>query len=421
MVTTNDTAWDSSAIRRAILLLGSHSPRVDDQQSTARALRLVWDIIHRRGAATEIFQLPGTMPLVVVGHGPVLLTTYLDDPHPFAQVEEPDPPSIIDGIVKAPGITRKAGLLSVLGAILGSDSVADEVTLAIEADRHTGSQAFAPWLDGSERQFTAAICEVADIPVPAPAIFLSNTGLVTVTVTLRASTDAVESVYGGVQPDIAHDLIATLASLKSSEGEVLIPGFYDGVLTPDTDGLGTLQRVAAPVGAWLTRGAPPSDDRLSSSHLTLGAFLAPSIIIRDVQLISTNPYLPSEVSATIDARVMPGQDATAVARAIHEYVRNRIPDASIASPILRPASRPPALDPATLGTLAPVIPVAAGNAPSGLLDSVGIPTIGFSTVWRDPTLQEEQVTLASIEAHAQTIQAIVRSFTNAIENGVSSQ
>lgn len=412
---TNDTVWDASAIKRAIRLLGSHSPRVDDAQSTARALRLVWDITQRRGADTEIFQIPGTMPLVIVGRGPILLMTHLDDPHPFAQVDEPGPPAITGDIVISPGITRKAGLLSVLGAILGSGSVADLVTLVIEADRHSGSPAITHWLDSSERRFSAAVCEVADIPVPAPALFLANTGLVSVTIQLTASNPVVESVYGGVRPDITHELASTLAALKSGDGEVLIPGFYDGVTTPDTDGFGTLQRVATHVGAWLTRGALPSEDGLSASHLTLGAFVAPSIVIRDVRLNHTNPYLPGAVSASIDARIMPGQDASAISRAITEFVRSRIPAATIDTSMLRPAARTSGVDPGRFETLAPVIPVAAGNSPAGLLDAAGIPTLGFSTVWRDPSLFEEQISLASIDRNARMIQALVRMVSTEVQ------
>lgn len=407
MAITTDNPWDSAAIRRAIRLLGSHSSRVGDPQSTARALRLVWDIIQRRGASTEIFQLPGTMPLVVVGRGPILLMTHLDDPHPFAQVDDIGPPTTEDDIVTAPGITRKAGLLAVLRSILGSESVAEQVTLVIEADRHDGSRSFAYWLDSTEHAFTAALCEVADIPVPAPATFLANTGLITIDIAL-STEDCVESVYGGVQSDIVHELVSTLASLKSSEGEILIPGFYDGVTTPDADGLGALQRVAAPVGAWLTRGTQPSDDRLSSSHLTLGAFLAPSIVTRDVRVTSTAPYLPSAVSATTEVRVMPGQDAAAIARSISAYVLDRIPSANVETTLLRPAARSAAFDSAALESIATVIPVAAGNSPAGLLDAVGVPTLGFSTVWRDPAQFEEQISLSAIETHGQTIQALVR-------------
>jgi hypothetical protein len=408
MATTTEHVWDDVAIRRALRLLGSHSPRIDDQQSTARALRLVWDIVQRRGAPTEIFQLPGTMPLVVVGHGPILLITHLDDPHPSAQVDETGPPAIADDTVTAPGITRKSGVLAALGAVLGDESIAELVTLVVEADRHDGSLAFAYWLDATDREFCGALCEIADLPIPSPAIFLASTGVVTLEITVADDSIPVERAYGGVQADVGHQLVAALSALKSIEGEVLVPGFYDGVITPDVDGLSALQGVATSVGAWLTRGVLPSDDRLSSSHLTLGAFLAPSIVVRDVRIDGSGPYLSNRATAVVEARIMPGQDGTTIARSISTFVLNRIPDAQVKTLILRPSAKAALLDIAELESIAPVIPVATGNSPAGLLDNVGVPTLGFSTVWRDPAAFDEKISIASVAEHSRTIQALVR-------------
>jgi acetylornithine deacetylase/succinyl-diaminopimelate desuccinylase-like protein len=408
MPITTELIWDAAAIRRAIRLLGSHSSRIDDPQAGARALRLIWDIVQRRGAATDIFQLPGTMPLVIVGHGPNLIVTHLDDAHPSAQVEDVGPPSISGETVSVPGITRKAGVLAALGTVLGNDPIAEQITLVIEADRHSGSRAFAYWLDSTERDLSTACCEIADLPVPAPALFLAATGVATMKISLQLAGDTFERVYGGVRPDLGHQLVTTLAAMKSIDGEVLVPGFYDDVVTPEPDGLAALQQIAAPVGAWLTRGDPPDEGRLTSSHLTLGAFLAPSLNVRALELNGAGPYLASSASAIVEARIMPGQNAAAIARSITDFVRARIPDATVDTLLLLPAAKQPALDPALLATIAPVLPVAPGNTPAGLLETVGIPTIGFSTVWRDPAAQSEHVSLEAIPDGTAMILSLVR-------------
>ncbi|HYI15901.1 MAG TPA: hypothetical protein VEX37_10960 [Thermomicrobiales bacterium] len=408
MTSSTEQVWDTAANRRALRLLVSHSPRIDDPQSTARALRLVSDIVQRRGAPTEIFQIPGTMPLVVVGHGPILLLTHLDDPHPSAQGDEPGPPSMAGDVVTAPGITRKAGVLAALGAVLGDEEIAELVTLVIEADRHDGSTAFASWLENPERNIAGALLEVADLPIPAPAVFLAATGVVTIGVIVQDNGVSVERAYGGVQPDVGHLLVSTLSALKSVEGEVLVPRFYDGVVTPDANGLAALRNVATSVGAWLTRDVPPSDDQLSSSHLTLGAFLAPSIVVRDVRLDGTGPYLPRAATAEIEARIMPGQDAATVARSIATFVLERIPDALVETLLLRPSAKASAFDAPLLEEIAPIIPVAIGNSPAGLLDSLAVPHLGFSTVWRDPAALDEQISMSAIMRHSQTLRALVR-------------
>jgi acetylornithine deacetylase/succinyl-diaminopimelate desuccinylase-like protein len=408
MASTPEATWDEAAIRRAIRLLGAYSSRIDEPQTTALALRLVWDIAQRRGAPTEIFQIPGTMPLVVVGNGPILLITHLDDPHPLAQVDDAGPPSIAGDLVSGPGITRKAGVLAALGAILTDDDAANQITLAVEADRHSGSPALSNWLDATERAFDAAVYEVADLPVPAPAIYLSATGVVSVAVSIEDDSQPVERIFGGVQADIGHQLAATLASMKSVEGEVLIPGFYDDAITPEVEGLAALQGIAAPVGAWLTRGTSPSEGRLSSSHLTLGSFLAPSLVVRDVTIQSSGPYLARRASAVVEARIMPGQDAGTISRAITAFITDRLPAAQTRPLLTRPSSRSSGFDEEQLGQIAPVLPVAAGNSPAGLLDAIAIPTVGYATFWRDPSAIDEQVSIAGIAAGSATIRELVR-------------
>jgi acetylornithine deacetylase/succinyl-diaminopimelate desuccinylase-like protein len=407
MSITSEFVWNAAAIRSAVRVLGSHTTRIDDPQAGARALRLIWDILQRRGAQTDIFQLPGTMPLVIVGHGPHLIVTHLDDAHPSAQVDDVGLPSISGETVSVPGITRKAGVLAALGTVLGSDSFAGQVTLVIEADRHSGSQSFSYWLDSTDRHLVSASCEIADLPVPAPGLFLAATGVVSLRVTLRDTGGKFERAYGGVRADLGHQLVTTLAAMKSIDGEVLIPGFYDDVVTPEYEGLAALQQVAAPVGAWLTRGDPPDEDRLSSSHLTLGAFLAPSLNVRALDLNGAGPYLANGASAVVEARIMPGQSAATVARAITDFVQTRIPDAVVETLLLLPSANQSALDPAMLATLAPVFPVAPGNSPAGLLEKVGVQTIGFSTVWRDPAAEREQISLPAIADGTAMIKSLV--------------
>ncbi len=404
----SDHVWDLTAIRRAIRLLGSHSPRVLEPKSTARALQLVWDILQRRGIQTEIFQVPGTMPMLVAGTGPILLITHLDDPHPLAQSATFGPPAMDGDVVIAPGITRKAAVLSAIGAVLGNDSIAELVTLVVETDRHEGSRAFAHWFDSVDWNFDAAVYEVADLPIPAPALYVAASGLVAMRITISDDENPIERVYGGVRTDVGHQLASLIAATKSPDGEVLIPDFYEGVITPKDEELAALQQVASSVGAWVNRGTPPSENGLSPLHLTLGSFITPSITVRNVQIDGNGPYLANRASAIVEARIMPGQDAAAIQRAISRFALDAIPTANVETLLIRAAAKSSSFDANELDRIATVIPIAAGNSPAGLLDTVLIPTLGFSTVWRDPAIKDERVTLSSIAEHDQIIQNIVR-------------
>ena len=163
----------------------------------------------------------------------------------------------------------------------------------------------------------------------------------------------------------------------------------------------------ADVGAWVMRGSRPAEDQLSSSHVTLGAFLAPSIVVRDIKIDSSGPYLARWASALVEARIMPGQDAATIARAIAEFIKRRIPNAEVEPILIRPAAKGGAFESSDLAEVAPVIPVSPGNSPAGMLETAGIPTLGYSTVWRNPGALDEVTSLSAIADGSTLIQSLV--------------
>ena len=389
-----DAEWDIAALRRSMRLLGAHSTHVSNVQSTARALRLVWDMLQRRGIATELFQLPGLMPLMIAGRGPVLVNTFIDDSSPFASAESNEPPTIVDETASGPGVTRKAGLLGTLGAFLRQPSIANEATLVIEADRHTGSAALEAWLQTTDRSRPVAVYEVADLPVVAPMLYAAATGVIQLDVTIERDISSIEQLYGGVLPDVGHQLVEAVSALKSRDAEVLIPGFYDDVLAPDAAGMVALNAVASSVGAWIARYAAPTRDLLNASHLTLGVFCAPALLVRELEMAPASPYLSRRARATIELRVMPGQDTDALIASIRSFVTARIPDARVEPRLVRRATM------AWNGTLPDLgvatLPVSPGDSPAGLFDAAGIPTLGYATVHRDPSAMEESASLRTV-------------------------
>lgn len=390
----HDAGWDLAALRRSMRLLGAHSTHFSNVQSTARALRLIWDMLQRRNIPAELFQLPGMMPLIVAGRGPVLVNTYLDDTSALDGLHRGDPPIVTNDSMIGQGTIRKAGLLAVVGALLSSPDVARHATLTIEADRHAGSAALEAWLHASPRPFAAGLYEVADLPVPAPALYSAATGVVELNITVQPDVGAMEHFYGGVLPDPGHQLVEAVSALKSRDAEVLVPGFYDHVVAPDPAGMAALNSVASSVGAWISRTVGPSEELLNASHLTLGVFCAPALLVRELAMAETGPYLSQTARATIEMRVMPGQDVYALIAAIRAFITARLPTATVEPLLVRkPAigwrGPMPSLNAMTL-------PISPGNSPAGLIESTGIPTMGFATVSRDPSESQESVEFARI-------------------------
>jgi hypothetical protein len=404
---TLGAAWDVPAIRRALRVFGAQPASASDPAVTARALRLVRDMIDRRGIATEVFQTPGRMPLLVAGDGPVLVVSYLDDTHPAAAQHDGSPPEFIEEAASAPGLTRKAGVLAACGALFGAHAKPSAITLVVESDRHAGSNGLEAWLEQSGRRFSGAWWEVVDLPGVAPALFAASMGQLTVRVMVTARP-MIEDVYAGVTPDLGYMLAAAMGGLKSADAEVLLPGFYDDVSIPVTSAIEDIERIAASIVPWAApEGSATSDTRLD--HLALGMFLAPSLTIREIMVAEAQPFLPAHASATIDARLTPGQSPNLILRMLTHYLRDRLPGAVIEPLIVRQPGSGRLLQTEGLGDLLPTLPIAPGDSPAGILEASGVPTAGFATVARRGPQEPERIALAAIASGS----ALLRSLAEA--------
>lgn len=385
-------SWNLRTIRQAARVLGAQPSWVGDVQSTARAQRVVRDMLERRGFPTETFHVPGSMPLVIAGNGPILITTFLDDPFPGAQQHDGSPPAMHDNIASAPGITRKAGVLAALGALFGSNN-GQMFTLAVEADRHAGSVAIERWLDRSGKRFVAGLCEAVDLPVPTPIIFPSAFGRMLVSITIERHSSIIEDTYGGVAPDLGHLLASVVATLKSSDAEVEVPGFYDTVLVPTSAEIDALDGVTQCVGTWLQSFSGANGDRPADRHNTMALFFAPAVAVRSLSVNDNGPFLPSTAQAHIDIRLTPGQQPAAVLRAVAERVRTIAPHGQVTALLSRPPVVGKLRDRVEPLAGVRIIALAPGSTPAGLLEERGTPTLGYAVVGRDAPSSVESVDL----------------------------
>jgi acetylornithine deacetylase/succinyl-diaminopimelate desuccinylase-like protein len=399
----SSSTWNLRTIRQFARVLGAQSSWVGDIQGTARAQRVVRDMLERRGVTTETFHVPGTMPLVIAGAGPILLVTFLDDSNLTARLHDGSPPVVRDSIATAPGIIRKAGVLAALGALAGSATTELAVTLAIEADRHSGSVAMEHWLDRSGKRFTAALCEVVDLPIPTPAVFPSAAGRMIVKVTIERQRGDVEDTFGGVVSDLGHQIAALVASLKSLDSEIGIPGYYDSVLAPSSADIDALDDISAPIGDWLREVDDQNYEPLSDRHGSMAMFFAPSIVVRGINVADSSPFLPRFASATLDVRLTPGQHPQAVLRTIAERVRSISADGHVAASLVRPPVVGKLRDRLEPNRGVRVVPIAPGATPAGLLEERGTPTLGYAVVNRDAGANHESVDLNRVMSGSETI------------------
>ncbi len=404
MTTDIDQGTLTNTIRRMLRILGAMPAYVSDPESVQRAARFVHDRMARAESSVRWVESEGFAPLVVAGNGPHLLVTYMDDADPFASGHSGQPPSFRDTAVSGPGILRKAGVVAAAAAELDEER-GGRFTLVVETDRNAGSLALEEWLRTNSHRYTAAIWEATDLPVAAPLIIHSAAGRLTLGVTATTNHHYAEAHFGGVVTDLGRQLAAALAEIVTEDHEVRLDGFYDGIADVDAAGMEIYQELGTRTAAWLHRVAP-GDVTLPPAHLAMGVFLAPGVVVRSMNLVDRQPYLPVSVEAVVDIHLVPGQDARSVGQSAVRYFKERVPQAQVETLMVRP----PVVGKANIAALREAYPrvlkTVPGLNPAGVIESFGIPTVGYASVGRNPENTSGRVTLEETVNGARLIQAL---------------
>lgn len=396
----------TNTIRRMLRILGAMPAYVSDPESVHRAARFVHDRMARAESTVAWYAPEGFSPLVVAGDGPLLLVTYMDDADPYASGHSGQPPSFRDTSVSGPGIIRKAGVVAAAAAEL-DPLHGGRFTLIVETDRNAGSLTLEHWLKSNAHRFTAAIWEATDLPITAPFIIHSAAGRLTLRITASTNHHFAEAHFGGVVTDLGRKLAESLAEIVSDDHEVMLDGFYDGIDDIDAEAMKVYQEITPRTAAWLHRVAP-GDVTLPTAHLAMGVFLAPGIVVRRLSLDDRQPYLPVTVEAEIDIHLVPGQNARTVGQNAVRYFKDRVPGASVETLMVRP----PVVGKANIAALREAYPrvlkTVPGLNPAGIIESFGIPTVGYAAVGRNPENTSGRVTLEETVNGARLIHALAR-------------
>lgn len=402
----DDQQMLADTIRRTIRVLGAQPSPVSSPQSVMSAARLVYERLQRAQVPVRWIDDIPDAPLIVAGAGQVGIVTYLDDSHPDSIDQTSSPPSFDEGMVRAAGIERKAGVVSAVSTLLAYPGLRDELTIIVETDRHAGSRAIESWLARERPSLSTVWCEVVDLSLNPPVVVKTATGRLVVRIDLQSARVHVESTYGGVLPDIGFALASMLSALKTSDEVVQLDGFYDGILSPDEEGFESLLAIAPQLSDWL-RSVAQGERNLATSHMTLGIFCAPSVMIQDLQVMRDPPYLPDSAFAIVEFHLMPGQTVQRTLETLQTHVQNSPFAATLTALLARsPCTASEAIQlPAGTATL----PVAPGPTPAALFLDQGINCAGYAVVGRRAAGGEDGVSLDTIVEGAQFLLSLAQS------------
>jgi acetylornithine deacetylase/succinyl-diaminopimelate desuccinylase-like protein len=214
-----------------------------------------------------------------------------------------------------------------------SGSLPLNVKMVVEGEEEIGSPNFEAFLARHRERLACDVAVISDTAVFAedvPSLTVSLRGLVHWEITVRGpATDLHSGYYGGAVKNPLEALAQIIAALKDDDGRVAVPGFYDGVREPtvrEREELAALPYDDAREAAAL--GVPELTGEANRSSLER-TWLRPTLEINGLyggyQGPGAKTIVPSFAVAKVSARLVPGQDPSAVKRAVQTYIESRVP------------------------------------------------------------------------------------------------
>ncbi|MCX8112444.1 MAG: dipeptidase [Bacteroidia bacterium] len=203
----------------------------------------------------------------------------------------------------------------------------------IEGEEETGSETLYGMLRQHGKAWQSDVVVVSDTAFFAegvPTLTVGLRGLVYTEITVRGpQRDLHSGSFGGVAPNPALALATLLARLKSEDGRIQIPGFYDRVRAPDEK-----QRR-------LWRRLPATDEHYQ--RLMGVSALSGEVGFAPIERISIRPTLdvngllsgytgegaktiiPAQATAKVSMRLVPDQDPQAIWESFRQYISQLAP------------------------------------------------------------------------------------------------
>jgi acetylornithine deacetylase/succinyl-diaminopimelate desuccinylase-like protein len=299
---------------------------------------------------------PGQPTLLLYGHYDV------QPPDPLEEwISPPFEPTIRDGNIYARGAADDKGQLFIL-----MESVAESlrrnnghlpvnVKFLIEGEEESSGRHIDRFVTENSSHLAAdaaIICDTAMFAPEIPSITTGLRGIIYGEIRVDgAAHDLHSGDYGGVAPNAVEAVAQIIAALKSREGRILIPGFYDRVVPPSPAELAAWSRLPFDPEEFRRKevGSPALTGESEFDPLTR-IWARPTLevhgIVGGYTGEGSKTVIPATASAKISLRLVPGQIPAETAAQLAGAVASACPEGVKARFILMHAAPPCLLDPA---------------------------------------------------------------------------
>ncbi len=278
--------------------------------------------------------IPGAPTILVYGHYDV------QPPDPLDKwLSPPFEPTLRDDRLYARGVSDDKGplLIPILVARAFSEVAGGlplNVKFLIEGEEESGSPHFEPAVAKMKERLACDLVVSADGAMwraDLPSVTVAGRGLVALDVVLHgAGKDLHSGRHGGSAPNAVRALVRMLASLHDSDGNVVVSGFFDGVLLSDPAIARAIEAVGFDAGRYFDGiGAGRPDPLPTGKDLLSRQWLVPTLEFNGISGGYAGPgtktVIPATASVKITCRLVRGQEPDAVVAAISTHLEHQTP------------------------------------------------------------------------------------------------
>lgn len=316
-------------------------PSSREQSETAAAASQIAVLMRQRGLQAEVIPTAGA-PLVVghrTGRSPFTLLLYHHydtaptgpwrawNHEPF-QLAERDQNVFGRGVADGKG-PLAAHLAALAGIINSEGSLPVSVVIIADGEALAGSPHLGMAITEHREKLRADACLASagsrDVN-GRPICYSGAKGLLQLRLTVVGANQTLPPGLAATAPNPLWRLVWTLASIKSSQEEILIDGFYDDVESPSRAENQVLRSVrfdeAGRLAAW---GLDSFLFEMTGTTLTTAESSLPTCNISALTVEPQTDYaaLPVVATARVDFQLVPRQRPQAVVDLLREYLKTK--------------------------------------------------------------------------------------------------